>query len=576
MKELLTALTTSQIKAEQRQDTLSQQVSVMSQGLNKMELQIGQLAKQLSSRPMGALPSQVEPNPRGKQHEQCNAISTYCSGISQDTYSFNSMHENLDDNVHSHFDYMEDGVKGEQNVPLDNCGLDGVVTKVCGSRNGGGVLESGDGDSSLEDDLHVYVGETIPKDESDMVTNLGGEAMKAMDPPRAMSTSRENHNDESLAALDGKMVIHDERVHKKNKGLMQELQELFEKVDVNVPLLDLIRQVPAYARFLKSLCVTKRRLQEKECYELQGQVSAIIQHKMPPKLKDPGSFTIGCQIGEQVLKGSLMDLGASVNVMPLSLFRRLNIGTLRPTSMTLQLADKSIRAPAGIIEDVLVRVDKFILPADFVVLDMGDDPTQDNGVPLIFGRPFMATAGVKINVLKGTVSLKVLGEKVKIQVLNRIYPPEFIKEVLAVDLVKGNSAKSKRIFGPLNPPKPKEDAHVHSSPTLGCDNPRCSKDGKPPPWKLVDMGEDKPYHDPLLGRNMKSSSPMSEALNGTAKAMNEVVGFGKKKKKKKGVWPPLSTTKKSIIKGVKACFGGENHGESDSTVNGKKVCFMPP
>ena len=72
------------------------------------------------------------------------------------------------------------------------------------------------------------------------------------------------------------------------------------------------------------------------------------------------------------------------------------------------------------------------------------------------------------------------------------------------------------------------------------------------------MSEDESYHDPFLEGNMKSSPPMSEALDGTAKAMNEVVGFGKKKKKKKGVWPPLPTTKKSILKGFKTCFGEKN------------------
>lgn len=176
-----------------------------------------------------------------------------------------------------------------------------------------------------------------------------------------------------------------------------------------------------------------------------------------------------------------MDLEESVNVIFLCLFRRLSIGTLRPTSMTLQLADKSIREPAGIIEDVLLQIDKFILLVDFVVVGIGDDPTHDNEMPLIFGRPFMVTAGVKINVLKGIVILKVLGENVKIQVLHCIYLPEVIKEVPAVDLVKGNNAKSERIFGPLDPLKPKEGSRIHSAPILGYHNPPSSKDGKPPP-----------------------------------------------------------------------------------------------
>ncbi|KAK9943589.1 hypothetical protein M0R45_009193 [Rubus argutus] len=114
--------------------------------------------------------------------------------------------------------------------------------------------------------------------------------------------------------------------------------------------------------------------------------------------------------------------------MPLATFRKLAIGTLQPTSISVQLADETFRMPVGIVEDVLVRVDKFILPADFVILDMDEDPKIESGLPIILGSSFMATAGAKINVQKGTVKLKVLGEKVKLQVLQPIFPLNVIKE----------------------------------------------------------------------------------------------------------------------------------------------------
>jgi hypothetical protein len=127
---------------------------------------------------------------------------------------------------------------------------------------------------------------------------------------------------------------------------------------------------------------------------------------------------------------------------------------LKNTSVSLQLADGVTRLPIGIVEDVLIRVNKFILPADFVVLDMNEDVHMDEECPIILGKHFMAMAGVKINVQKGTICLKVLGEKVKLQVFQPSYPQEVIQEVFATDLVRGVQAKSKRIFGPLNPPKP--------------------------------------------------------------------------------------------------------------------------
>ena len=116
-------------------------------------------------------------------------------------------------------------------------------------------------------------------------------------------------------------ITPDER-NNKNKTLKNELHEVFHNVEINIPLLELICKVQVYARFLKDLCIKKKRLEEHEVFRIEGHVSSMIQHNMPPKRKDPGSFTIKCQIGDTHLKGALMDLGASVNVMPQSLYKR--------------------------------------------------------------------------------------------------------------------------------------------------------------------------------------------------------------------------------------------------------------
>ncbi|KAL5555317.1 hypothetical protein UlMin_037553 [Ulmus minor] len=145
--------------------------------------------------------------------------------------------------------------------------------------------------------------------------------------------------------------------------------------------------MPKYAKFLKEVLSNKRRLEGNEKVMLTEECSAILQRKLPQKLKDPGSFTIPCTIGDFEFDKVLCDLGASINLMPLSIFRKLGLGEVKPTTVTLQLADRSIKHPRGIIEDVLVNVDKFIFPADFIVLDM----EEDREVPLILGRPFLAT-----------------------------------------------------------------------------------------------------------------------------------------------------------------------------------------
>ena len=152
--------------------------------------------------------------------------------------------------------------------------------------------------------------------------------------------------------------------------------------------------MPKYATFLKDIISKKRKLEEHETVMLTKESSAILQKKLPPKLKDPGSFTILCTIGKSYFDRALCDLGASINQMPLSIFRKLGLGEVKPTTLSLQLVDRSIKYPKGVIEDVLVKVDKFIFPADFIALDMD----EDNEIPLILGRPFLTTGRTLIDV----------------------------------------------------------------------------------------------------------------------------------------------------------------------------------
>ena len=135
-----------------------------------------------------------------------------------------------------------------------------------------------------------------------------------------------------------------------------EIFETFKQVRINIPLLDAIKQVPSYAKFLKDLCIVKRKLNVKKKAFLAEQVSAILQNNNALKYKDPGCPTISCFIGEHKIERALRDLRASVNLLPYSDFQSLNLGELKPTSVTLLLADRSVKVPRGIIEDVLVQV----------------------------------------------------------------------------------------------------------------------------------------------------------------------------------------------------------------------------
>ena len=174
---------------------------------------------------------------------------------------------------------------------------------------------------------------------------------------------------------------------------------------VNIPLLDMIKQVPTYAKFLKDLCTVKRGLNVTKKAFLIEQVSAIIQCKSPVKYKDPGCPTISINIEGTCVEKALLNLGASVNLLPYSVYKQLGLGRLKPTSITLSLADRSVKIPRGIIEDVLVQVDKLYYLVDFVVLDTDPIVMGAKYVPIILGRLFLATSNVISNCRNGVMQL---------------------------------------------------------------------------------------------------------------------------------------------------------------------------
>ena len=138
---------------------------------------------------------------------------------------------------------------------------------------------------------------------------------------------------------------------------------------------------------------------------LTEQVTAIIQCKTPVKYKDPGCPTISVNIGGTCVEKSLLDLGASVNLLPYSVYKQLGLGELKPTSITLSLSDRSIKIPKGTVKDVLIQEDKFYYPVDFVVLDTEPVAVGANYVPIILGKPFLDTSNAIINCRNGVMQL---------------------------------------------------------------------------------------------------------------------------------------------------------------------------
>ena len=221
--------------------------------------------------------------------------------------------------------------------------------------------------------------------------------------------------------------------------------EVFKKLHINIPFADALEQMPSYVKFVKDILSQKRRLADFETVNLTEECSAILQRKLLQKLKDPGSFTIPCTIGNAIFERALCDLGASINLMPLSIFKRLGFGEARPTTVTLQLADRSLKHPRGVIEDVLVKVDKFIFPAYFIVLDM----EEDKEIPIILGRPFLATGRAMIDVQRGELKLRVQEDEVKFNVFEAVRHPAESDTCFMAEIVEAIVSSQSGLTDPL-------------------------------------------------------------------------------------------------------------------------------
>ncbi|KAM1999965.1 hypothetical protein ACFX16_007328 [Malus domestica] len=214
----------------------------------------------------------------------------------------------------------------------------------------------------------------------------------------------------------------------------KDILDTFRKVQVNIPLLDAIKQVPRYAKFLKELCTTRKRISNKEVVKVSENVSAVLQRKLPPKCKDPGSFTIPCVIGNTRFEKCMLDLGASINVMPYSIYASMNLGELKQDGVIIQLADRSNAYPKGVLEDVLVQVNHLIFPADFYVLEM-EDSSHAPSLPILLGRPFMKTARTKIDVFMGTLTMEFDGDIIRFNLSEAIKYPMEDHSCFAIDIV---------------------------------------------------------------------------------------------------------------------------------------------
>ncbi|XP_012448668.1 uncharacterized protein LOC105771823 [Gossypium raimondii] len=193
----------------------------------------------------------------------------------------------------------------------------------------------------------------------------------------------------------------------------EEIFETFCKVEVNIPLLDAIKQVPHYAKLFKELCTSKKKLNGNENVRMRENVFVVIQKKLLKKCKDPG---------------------ASINVMPYSIYSANRMGPLKETGVIIQLADRTNVYPTSVLEDVWVQVNGLVFPVDFYVIEMEEENSSDPNL-ILLGRPFLKTSKIIINVYEGTLTMEFDGEVIKFNIHDAMKYPNIACSLFALDVI---------------------------------------------------------------------------------------------------------------------------------------------
>ncbi|XP_070039130.1 uncharacterized protein [Nicotiana tomentosiformis] len=190
---------------------------------------------------------------------------------------------------------------------------------------------------------------------------------------------------------------------------------MLKQIQVNIPLIGALKEMPGYAKMMKDLTSRKFDFQDLATVTLTQTCSAVVTRPIAEKLSDPGSFTIPCTIGNYAFAKALC-----------AIYKRLGIGRARPTSMLLQLANRTVKRPSGILDDVLVHMGKFVFPVDFVILDC----QVDEEISIILGRPFLATGRALIDFETGELKMRLNDEEITLMCRNLCGDPMSLLTVL--------------------------------------------------------------------------------------------------------------------------------------------------
>ncbi|XP_043699367.1 uncharacterized protein LOC122650116 [Telopea speciosissima] len=306
---------------------------------HNMERQISQLANTLYEREKGKMPSQPDPNlgtsvplPR---HTQLNSIHQ-SPHYSEPSSQCNAIYA------------LRSGREYQQEVPIQ-------PTPV-----------TSEPPVNVVNVPHPLPIVSAPHDPP-IVVNDQPPVQGMSDEP--IVVNEEKHEEPSKKTYVPKAPFPNRFKSNKKDAITEKILNILKNVQVNIPFLDAISQVSTYAKVLKDLCIQKQKINVPKKAFLTANVSSVLSQQIVAKYKDPGCPTISCMIGNTRIDHALLDLGASVNLLPYSVYQQLGLGDLKPTSVTLQLADRSVKTPKGVIKVVLLKVGEFLFPMDFIILD---------------------------------------------------------------------------------------------------------------------------------------------------------------------------------------------------------------
>ncbi|KAJ0938200.1 putative transcription factor interactor and regulator CCHC(Zn) family [Helianthus annuus] len=350
--------------------------------------QVGQLAEEMAQirGSMGKLPSDTTVNPKHQGLSSRNTREVHLNEISLRSGRV-----------------IDNGVK-----PPSPQFVEGVVEDASEDEHENGQTGQNKNDSKKKNNPPVV---TIPV-------------------PKAKEKGVETNTAPYPEALKGPI----KKIVNKRGPQQEELLEIFKQVKINLPLLDAIKQLPSYAKYLKDLCSQKQTHKFPKKLDLAENVSSILSGALPPKLQDPGAPIISIQVGNFKINQALLDIGASVSILPGSLYDQYEFGPLQSSNTTVVLADLTPKLPRGVVSDVIVKIEDFYYPVDFLVLDyMAKDPTKQPTV--IWGRPFLATANAQIDCRTGTVDMTFGNRRLRLHVFSGLMNPPVDDECYMADIV---------------------------------------------------------------------------------------------------------------------------------------------